>query len=141
MSKLSLRRAIAACTLPAAVLAAPTVVFAEEAIEEVVVTGSFIRGTPQDAALPVDVVSQQDLMDIGNPTIAEMVRNLNISNGNLAETNQFNGSGGQGNEGVNTINLRGSARPLAADQRTSPRGRRQHRRRYQRNSQHRYRPP
>jgi outer membrane receptor protein involved in Fe transport len=114
MSKLSLRRAIAACTLPAAVLAAPTVVFAEEAIEEVVVTGSFIRGTPQDAALPVDVVSQQDLMDIGNPTIAEMVRNLNISNGNLAETNQFNGSGGQGNEGVNTINLRGlgSARSL-----------------------------
>lgn len=72
MSKLSLRRAIAACTLPAAVLAAPTVVFAEEAIEEVVVTGSFIRGTPQDAALPVDVVSQQDLTDIGNPTIAEM---------------------------------------------------------------------
>ena len=114
MSKLSLRRAIAACTLPAAVLAAPSVVFAEEAIEEVVVTGSFIRGTPQDAALPVDVVSQQDLMDIGNPTIAEMVRNLNISNGNLAETNQFNGSGGQGNEGVNTINLRGlgSARTL-----------------------------
>ncbi|MFZ8913551.1 MAG: hypothetical protein ACO2YP_03050, partial [Pseudomonadales bacterium] len=114
MSKLSLRRAIAACTLPAAVLAAPSVVFAEEAIEEVVVTGSFIRGTPQDAALPVDVVSQQDLMDIGNPTIAEMVRNLNISNGNLAETNQFNGSGGQGNEGVNTINLRGlgSARSL-----------------------------
>ncbi|NDH41192.1 MAG: hypothetical protein EBY45_12400, partial [Gammaproteobacteria bacterium] len=52
MSKLSLRRAIAACTLPAAVLAAPSVVFAEEAIEEVVVTGSFIRGTPQDAALP-----------------------------------------------------------------------------------------
>jgi outer membrane receptor protein involved in Fe transport len=114
MSKLSLRRAIAACTLPAAVLAAPSVVFAEEAIEEVVVTGSFIRGTPQDAALPVDVISQQDLTDIGNPTIAEMVRNLNISNGNLAETNQFNGSGGQGNEGVNTINLRGlgSARSL-----------------------------
>jgi iron complex outermembrane receptor protein len=114
MSKLSLRRAIAACTLPAAVLAAPHAVFAEETIEEVVVTGSFIRGTPQDAALPVDVISQQDLMDIGNPTIAEMVRNLNISNGNLAETNQFNGSGGQGNEGVNTVNLRGlgSARTL-----------------------------
>ena len=114
MSKLSLRRAIAACTLPAAMLSAPALVIAEEAIEEVVVTGSFIRGTPQDTALPVDVLSAQDLQDVGNPTITEMIRNLNISNGNIGETNQFNASGGQGNEGVATINLRGlgSARSL-----------------------------
>jgi outer membrane receptor protein involved in Fe transport len=114
MSKLSLRRAIAACTLPAAMLSAPALVLAEEAIEEVVVTGSFIRGTPQDTALPVDVLSAQDLRDVGNPTITEMIRNLNISNGNIGETNQFNASGGQSNEGVATINLRGlgSARTL-----------------------------
>lgn len=30
--------------------------YAEGAIEEVVVTGSYIRGTPEDAALPVDVI-------------------------------------------------------------------------------------
>ena len=32
--------------------------FAQQAstVEEVVVTGSFIRGTPEDAALPVDVI-------------------------------------------------------------------------------------
>ncbi|MDZ7826593.1 MAG: transglutaminase domain-containing protein [Gammaproteobacteria bacterium] len=36
---------------------------AQEPIEEIVVTGSFIRGTPQDAALPVDVVNRQDLLD------------------------------------------------------------------------------
>ena len=95
MSKLSLRRAIAACTLPAAMLSAPALVLAEEAIEEVVVTGSFIRGTPQDTALPVDVLSAQDLQDVGNPTITEMIRNLNISNGNIGETKQFNASGGQ----------------------------------------------
>lgn len=113
MSRMSLRKAIAMCSLPAAVLAAPGVM-AAEVVEEVVVTGSFIRGTPQDAALPVDLLSQEDLIDNGSPTITEMVRNLNISNGNLGETNQFNASGGQGNEGAATINLRGlgSARSL-----------------------------
>ncbi|MEQ8860572.1 MAG: TonB-dependent receptor [Pseudomonadales bacterium] len=79
----------------------------EGPIEEIVVTGSFIRGTPEDAALPVQVTTQQDLEDVGNPTITEMIRNLNVSNGNLGETNQFNASGGQGNEGVATVNLRG----------------------------------
>jgi outer membrane receptor for ferrienterochelin and colicin len=110
---MSLRTAIAACSLPAAVLAAPGAL-AQEVVEEVVVTGSFIRGTPQDAALPVDLLSQEDLIDNGSPTITEMIRNLNISNGNLGETNQFDNSGGQGNEGVATINLRGlgSARSL-----------------------------
>ena len=86
----------------------------EGVIEEIVVTGSFIRGTPEDAALPVEVMTRDDLQDVGNPTITELVRNLGISNGNLGETNQFNASGGQGNEGVSTINLRGlgSARSL-----------------------------
>ncbi|MFZ5721348.1 MAG: hypothetical protein ACOY5Y_17960 [Pseudomonadota bacterium] len=30
-------------------------------VEEVVVTGSFIAGTPEDAALPVDVLSSREL--------------------------------------------------------------------------------
>lgn len=97
-----------ALTIPVALAAAPgSVLGAQEPIEEIVVTGSFIRGTPQDAALPVDVVDRQDLLDQGSPTIKEMIRNLHISNGNLGETNQFNIGGGQGNVGTATINLRG----------------------------------
>ena len=86
----------------------------EEAMEEVIVTGSFIRGTPEDAALPVDVVNRADLEDQGAPSINEMIRNLNVSSGALAETNQFDTRGGQANEGVSTVNLRGlgSARTL-----------------------------
>ena len=30
-------------------------------VEEVVVTGSFIAGTPEDAALPVDVIGSKEL--------------------------------------------------------------------------------
>ena len=33
--------------------------------DEIVVTGSYIRGTPEDAALPVDVITQDDLLNRG----------------------------------------------------------------------------
>ena len=89
-------------------------VFAEQAIEEVIVTGSYIKGSAEDADLPIDVISRADLEDQGNPSILEMVRNLSITSGNIGETNQFDTRGGQGNEGVTTVNLRGmgSARTL-----------------------------
>ncbi|MEM7097162.1 MAG: TonB-dependent receptor [Pseudomonadota bacterium] len=76
-------------------------------IEEVVVTGSYIRGTPEDAALPVDVVTRADLEDQGDPSINELIRNLNVSSSTLAETNQFDTRGAQAAEGVSTVNLRG----------------------------------
>ena len=88
--------------------------FAEqEAIEEVVVTGSYIRGTPEDASLPVDVLSRSDLEDQGDPSINELIRSLNVSSGALAETNQFDTRGGQANEGVSTVNLRGFLKVMA----------------------------
>ena len=75
-------------------------------IEEVIVTGSYIRGTPEDAELPVDVITNEDLEDIGSPSIIELVRNLGVTGANLGETNQFTTSG-QANEGLATVNLRG----------------------------------
>ena len=57
-----------------------------EEMEEVVVTGSYIKGTPEDAALPVDVMNREDLEDVGDPTLIEMVRNLGVTSGNLGET-------------------------------------------------------
>jgi iron complex outermembrane receptor protein len=63
--------------------------FAEQAMEEVVVTGSFIKGSPEDAALPIDVISRGDLEDFGNPSVLEMIQNLSVTSGNIGETNQF----------------------------------------------------
>jgi len=99
----------------AAPAADPTPASPPSDTEEIVVTGSFIKGTPEDAALPVDVTSFEDLQEQGAPSIAELVRNLAYTSGNLAETNQFGaGGGGQAQEGVLTMNLRGlgSARTL-----------------------------
>jgi iron complex outermembrane receptor protein len=75
-------------------------------VEEIVVTGSYIKGSAEDAALPVDVVTSQDMKDQGSPNILELVRSLGVTSGNLGQTNQFQGIG-QGNEGVVSINLRG----------------------------------
>ncbi len=85
----------------------------EGEIEEIIVTGSHIAGTPTDAELPVDVINREDMEDVGSPSVIELVRNLGITSGNLGETNQFQ-AGAQANEGVATINLRGlgSARTL-----------------------------
>ena len=78
----------------------------EEVMEEVVVTGSYIKGSPQDAELPIDVITEEDLLQQGSPSMVEMIRNLGVTAANLGETNQFT-TGGQANEGVATVNLRG----------------------------------
>ncbi len=54
-----------------------------EVAEVVIVTGSYIRGTPEDAALPVDVISSEELEKTGAPTTLELIKSLNVSNGVL----------------------------------------------------------
>jgi iron complex outermembrane receptor protein len=80
-----------------------------EIAEVVIVTGSYIRGAVEDAALPVDVISADELEKLGSPTTLELIKGLNVSNGVLGDTNQFD-SRAQGNEGTGSINLRGLGR-------------------------------
>jgi iron complex outermembrane receptor protein len=75
-------------------------------VSEVVVTGSFIRGTPEDAALPVDVISQEDIERQGSPSTLELIKQLSVSSGVLGDTNQFDPRA-QGSEGSGSVNLRG----------------------------------
>lgn len=78
----------------------------ERKLETVTVTGSFIQGTPEDAALPVDVLTAQDLRLQGNPSALDLIKSLPVSSGVLGDTNQFDGRA-QGSYGSGTINLRG----------------------------------
>ena len=79
-------------------------------VEEVVVTGSFIAGTPEDAALPVDVIGAQDLVRQGSPTTVNLVKNIPSAQSSIGESNRFLGTAA----GTATVNLRGfgSARTL-----------------------------
>lgn len=72
--------------------------------QKVTVTGSAIAGTPEDAALPVDVLTAGDLKLEGDPSITELIRNLGVSTGVDGQTNQFSSNG---LEGTSNINLRG----------------------------------
>lgn len=78
----------------------------DSTVSEVVVTGSFIRGTPEDAALPVDVVSAEELEKRGSPTTIDLIKSLPVGGPVLGDTNQFSTSA-QGQVGAGTVNLRG----------------------------------
>lgn len=77
---------------------------AEEEVEEVVVTGSFIRGTPEDAALPVTTLTRDELVYDGTPTVLDLVKNLSFSQGADGETDQFQAGAGADRA---TVNMRG----------------------------------
>jgi iron complex outermembrane receptor protein len=77
---------------------------ASDTVAEVVVTGSFIRGAAKNAALPVSVLSSEELAKVGAPTVADLTRLLPASTGTDGESNQFNSPN---LEGVSNINLRG----------------------------------
>ncbi len=78
----------------------------EEQAPDIVVTGSLIRGTPEDAALPVDVIGADELSRQGSPSGLDLLKNLPTSNGIIGDANQFDARA-QGSEGVASVNLRG----------------------------------
>ena len=57
-------------------------------IEEVIVTGSFIRGTPLDAPSPVQVVDRESIEAQGAAVIWDVIKNLEINSGSF--TSNFN---------------------------------------------------
>jgi len=75
-------------------------------VGEVVVTGSLIAGTPEDAALPVEVIGAEELSKQGSPSTVELLKALSVSSGVLGDTNQFDARA-QGSEGSGSVNLRG----------------------------------
>ncbi|MCW8194918.1 TonB-dependent receptor plug domain-containing protein [Proteobacteria bacterium 005FR1] len=88
-------------------LALPVTALAQgsgEAIEEIVVTGSLIKGTPEDAALPVEVHTSEQLALEGAPTALEFAKTLTSSGPTTGEAHYF---GGAANTGNVQFNLRG----------------------------------
>ncbi len=72
-------------------------------LEELVVTGSFIAGTPEDAALPVDVTTAAELQKQGSPSVVQIVKALPAAAASIGEANRFLGN----TAGSASVNLRG----------------------------------
>jgi iron complex outermembrane receptor protein len=87
----------------AAQAAAPKPAAPDAEVSEVVVTGSYIAGTPEDAAQPVDVIGAADLQKQGSPTTVNLVKNITAAQSSIGESNRFLGTAA----GAATVNLRG----------------------------------
>ncbi|HVY88518.1 MAG TPA: TonB-dependent receptor plug domain-containing protein, partial [Hyphomonadaceae bacterium] len=76
---------------------------AEKTEDRVVITGSLIKGTPEDAALPVEVYTQEELENQGSPTALEFAKTLTIAGPVTGESYYFGGVA----PGTVSYNLRG----------------------------------
>ncbi len=83
----------------------------EELIEEVIVTGSYIRGSPLDAPSPVTVIDRASIEAQGASTIWDLIRNLEQNQGSVTGVNGANLDAGQlsGTASVNLRNLGGNS--------------------------------
>jgi iron complex outermembrane receptor protein len=70
--------------------------------EDIVITGSFIRGTPEDTALPVESTTLQEIQNMGSPSNMDFVKNMTEIGSVVGETNRYNAYP----VGAETINLR-----------------------------------
>ena len=57
-----------------------------EVLEEIIITGSYIKGSSTTGALPIDVVGRTDIENLGAPTTADIVNNLTMSQNVIKKT-------------------------------------------------------
>ncbi|MXZ45195.1 MAG: TonB-dependent receptor [Gammaproteobacteria bacterium] len=92
-------------------LGAPTIAQSTEddELEEVVVVGSVIRGTPIDASHAVTIVDRSTYENQGSPLVVDLLKNLGGSNGVTGERSGWYNSSlpGAVPESVSNVNLRG----------------------------------
>jgi iron complex outermembrane receptor protein len=97
----------AAATDPNALPAGGTPPRADEPGPDIVVTGSYIKGTGETTAMPVNVVTYEDMRKQGAPSTVELLKALPAASGIIGESNQFAAGRGAANEGQASVNLRG----------------------------------
>lgn len=74
-------------------------------IEEVVVTGSYIKRTAQDSPSPLTVISAQDIDQAHIGDVQELLLRLPYESGGWIRASTFDGGGGQGRIPINLRNL------------------------------------
>lgn len=100
--------AVSAAAIAACVFACPSAAAQEAAADEraIVVTGTLIKGSREDAPAPVEVIDAGELAAQGSPTMLELTKRLAVSAGVMGDASQFD-TRSQFNEGTASVNLRG----------------------------------
>ena len=79
----------------------------EREVEEVIVTGSYLRGSPLDAPSPVQVVDRASIEAQGAAQIWDVIKNLEINSGSITNEGTDGGNAAMGNlSGTANVNLR-----------------------------------
>ena len=105
LTKKALLRSSVFCAASVLALGNATVAVAEEAIEEVVVTGSYLKRSSENTPSPLSVVSAADIEDLGAQGMAEVISTLPWQSGSETRSATFNGAAGLGQMTVNLRNL------------------------------------
>ncbi|MCG8414435.1 MAG: TonB-dependent receptor plug domain-containing protein, partial [Pseudomonadales bacterium] len=82
-------------------------VFAQDDLEEIIVTGSFIRNSDFTGASPVDTVDQETLLTYGAANIGQYIRDLTYTQNVDTVANVLGGAGGGQDSNSAQFNLRG----------------------------------
>ena len=77
--------------------------FAQD-VEEVVVTGSYLKGSAEDGASPVEVISRDTIDLLGATSVADITANLTVNSGSENNPDSFTAGSTQG---TSNVNLRG----------------------------------
>lgn len=93
----------------------------DEAIEEVVVTGSYLKRNAADSPSPLSIVTSADIEDLGAADVAEVIASMPWSSGSQTRASTFQGEGADGRSNVNLRNLgHGATLPLVNGKRHVP---------------------
>ena len=76
----------------------------DKTIEEIIVTGSYIKVSPKDGSSPVDIITRDEIDGMGAFLTSDITRNLSINSGSENNTDAFTSGNTQG---TSNINLRG----------------------------------
>lgn len=109
MDKSSVRTTVSMLALTTAVFSAVPAASqdgATDAGREIIVTGTLISGSREDAPAPIDVIGARELAAQGSPSMLDLTKRLPASAGVIGDASQFD-IRSQFNEGTASVNLRG----------------------------------
>ncbi len=93
----------------------------ERAIEEVIVTGSYLKRTAADSPSPLSVIGSAQIEDLGAADVAEVIASLPWQSGSQTRASTFQGEGADGRNSINLRNLgHGATLPLVNGKRQVP---------------------
>ena len=93
-TKQALFRSTLLCAIGALSVGNAAVAAEDEQMEEVVVTGSYIKRSSENSPSPLSVISSADIEDLGAQGMAEVINTLPWQSGSETRSATFNGGSG-----------------------------------------------